>query len=142
MEAQAQEDRRCVGSVPVLELTGTGGAKSEEFEVTTDSFRVVYGLMGADASNSTLEIDVLGDGVSVSGIQNGEDVGKNFVSVSPGTYTLNITSSGDAEYMVKVEECDAQSAERLKEPRPLLDSGPEQRLAGRILQRAECRPEP
>ncbi len=109
MEARAQEDRTCAGSVSVLEVTGAGDTRSEEFEVTSGSFRVVYELMGADASNSSLGIEVLGDGVSVSGTQSGEDVGENFVSGSPGVYTLDITSTGDAEYLVRVEECDGQS---------------------------------
>ncbi|CAA9436022.1 MAG: hypothetical protein AVDCRST_MAG37-972 [uncultured Rubrobacteraceae bacterium] len=111
IEARAQEDRTCADSVPVLEITGAGDTKSEEFEVTANSFRVVYELMGADASNSSLEIDVLGDGVSVSGTQTGEDVGENFVNGSSGIYTLNVTSSGNAEYLVKVEECDEQSSD-------------------------------
>lgn len=109
MEARAQEDRTCADSVSVLEVTGAGDTRSEEFEVTSDSFRVVYELVGADASNSSLGIEVLGDGVSVSGTQTGEDVGENFVSGSPGVYTLDITSTGDAEYLVRVEECDGQS---------------------------------
>ncbi len=110
-EARAQEDQACAGAEPVLEITGAGDITDEQFEVTTDSFRVVYELMGADASNSTLEINVLGNGVNASGSQTGEGVGETFVSGSSGTYTLDITSSGDAEYMVMVEECggDGQS---------------------------------
>lgn len=111
-EARAQEDQTCAGAEPVLEIPGSGDTTGEEFEVTTDSFRIVYELTGAAASSSTLEINVLGDGVNVSGSQTGEGVGETFISGSPGTYTLDITSSGDAEYMVIVEECggDAQSA--------------------------------
>lgn len=111
-EARAQEDQTCAGAQPVVELTGPGDITGEEFEVATGSFRVVYELMGADTSNSTLEINVVGDGVSASGFQTGEGVGETFVSGSPGTYTLDVTSSSDAEYMIMVEECggDGQNA--------------------------------
>ncbi len=110
-EARAQEDQSCAGAEPVLEITGSGDTTGEEFEVTTDSFRVAYELMGADASNSTLEINVRGDGVSASGSQTGKGIGETFVSGSPGAYTLDITSSGDTDYMIVVEECggDGQS---------------------------------
>ncbi len=110
-EARAQEEQTCANAQSVLEITGSGDATGEEFEVTTDSFRVAYGLMGGDASNSTLEITVLGNGVSESVAQTGEGVGEIFVGVSPGTYTLDISSPGSAEYTVTVERCggDGQS---------------------------------
>lgn len=118
-EARAQTDQTqennqtCADPRTVLEFTGSGDTRSEEFEVTSGSFRVVYELRGGDGSDSSLNIDVLGDGVSVGGaVQTGTGTGQTFISSAPGIYTLDIAATGGAEYTVTVEECggDVQSA--------------------------------
>lgn len=110
-EARAQETIDCPDGRVIDEFAGEGAQLTDDFD-TTDSFRVTYDLRSAGAREPSLDIVALDeDGVrSVDAFQTGEGTGESLVNDSPGTYYLDIETTGDADYTVTVEQCEEDGA--------------------------------
>lgn len=106
-EARAQgESGQCPNPRPVNTFTGNGPQETPPFQINTTSFRVSYDAQG---SSGSLEVDVVpeeeqdvavGDPIQ----QRGPGSGQVFVDEGPGSYFLDIISSG-LDYTLTVEEC-------------------------------------
>ena len=108
-EARAQEETSidCPDGRVVNEFAGDGDQITEDFDAPED-FRVTYDLRSAGLEEPSLDIVALNeDGVrSVDASQTGEGTGESLVNDSPGTYYLDIETTGDADYTVTVEQCE------------------------------------
>jgi hypothetical protein len=107
-EVEAQQGE-CPNPQLVDEINGSGAQQSPPFNTTTDSFRVSYDAT-ADIEDAPFFLTVeptdpsqllgpLGD-VSRTGSASGE----TFANASPGCYFLNINSTGNTSYNIKIEE--------------------------------------
>jgi hypothetical protein len=106
-DAQAQETTDCPDGRVVNEFTGYGAQLTDDFD-TTRPFRVTYDLRSTGREEPSLNVVALDeDGVrSVDALQTGEGAGETRVNDSPGTYYLDIETTGDADYTVSVEQCE------------------------------------
>ena len=106
-DAQAQETADCPDRRVVNEFIGYGAQLTDDFD-TTRPFRVTYDLRPAGREEPSLNVVALDeDGVrSVDALQTGEGAGETHVNDSPGTYYLDIETTGDADYTVSVEQCE------------------------------------
>ncbi len=114
--ARAQEtEASCPNAQLIDEFMGTSSQRSDTFQTATDSLLITYDVISADvtqpstsgSAEPSVTIDVLDEqGTPVgSASQNGEGAGETLVSTPPGTYSLDITATGNADYVVTVEEC-------------------------------------
>ena len=110
-DAQAQETADCPDGRVVNEFIGYGTQLTDDFD-TTRPFRVTYDLRSAGREEPSLNVVALDeDGVrSVDALQTGEGAGETRVNDSPGTYYLDIETTGDADYTVSVEQCEEEDA--------------------------------
>lgn len=111
-EARAQEeDAECSDGRVIDEFVGNGAQLTDAFD-TTDAFRVIYDLRSAGARKPSLDIVALDhDGFqAVDASQSGEGTGETIVNDSPGTYYLDIETTGDADYTVTVEQCEDEGS--------------------------------
>lgn len=111
-EARAQETTvDCPDGRTIDEFAGYGAQLTDDFD-TTRPFRVTYDLRSAGLEKPSLDIVALDEnGVrSVDALQTGEGTGKTRVNDSPGTYYLDIETTGDADYTVTVEQCQEDDA--------------------------------
>ncbi len=108
--AQAQGTEDCPNAQIIDEFEGTGSQRTETFD-TTGPFLITYDLTSTGDANPTLSIAVSAEeGGSVDNAsQTGEGTGDLLVDEPPGAYYLNITTSGDANYIVTVERCEGGS---------------------------------
>ena len=108
-EARAQETVDCPEGRAVNEFVGYGAQLTDDFD-TTRPFRVTYDLRSAGLEEPSLDIVALDeDGLrSVDALQTGEGTGETRVNDSPGTYYLDIETTGDADYTVTVEQCEEE----------------------------------
>jgi len=106
-EARAQETADCPEGRVVNEFVGSGAQLTDDFDATRP-FRVTYDLRSAGLEEPSLDIVALDEnGVrSVDALQTGEGTGETRVNDSPGTYYLDIETTGDADYTVSVEQCE------------------------------------
>ena len=106
-DAQAQETTDCPNGRVMNEFLGYGAQLTDDFDATRP-FRVTYDLRSAGREEPSLNIVALDeDGVrSVDALQTGEGAGETRVNDSPGTYYLDIETTGDADYTVSVEQCE------------------------------------
>ena len=110
-EARAQETADCPDGRAVNEFVGYGAQLTDGFD-TTRPFRLTYDLRSAGVEEPSLDIVALdedGDR-SIDALQTGEGAGETRVSDSPGTYYLDIETTGDADYTVTVEQCEEDDA--------------------------------
>ena len=118
--ARAQETgTSCPNARFIDEFTGTGNQTSDTFRTTTGSLLITYDVISADSTEPStsggaqpsVNIGVLNEqGTSVGNAsQNGEGAGETLVSTPPGTYSLDIAATGNADYVVSVEECGGNS---------------------------------
>jgi hypothetical protein len=114
--ARAQEtEASCPNAQLIDEFMGTSSQRSDTFQTATDSLLITYDVISADvtqpstsgSAEPSVTIDVLDEqGTPVgSASQNGEGAGETLVSTPPGTYSLDIMATGNADYVVTVEEC-------------------------------------
>lgn len=110
-EARAQETADCPDGRVVNEFVGHGAQLTDDFDATRP-FRVTYDLRSAGLEEPSLDIVALDEnGVrSVDSLQTGEGTGETRVNDSPGTYYLDIETTGDANYTVTVEQCEDDDA--------------------------------
>ena len=110
-DAQAQETADCPDGQVVNEFIGYGAQLTDDFD-TTRPFRVTYDLRSAGREEPSLNVVALDeDGIrSVDALQTGEGAGETRVNDSPGTYYLDIETTGDADYTVSVEQCENDDA--------------------------------
>ncbi len=89
------------------EFLGYGAQLTDDFDATRP-FRVTYDLRSAGREEPSLNVVALDeDGVrTVDALQTGEGAGETRVNDSPGTYYLDIETTGDADYTVSVEQCE------------------------------------
>ena len=109
-EARAQETTvDCPDGRTIDEFVGYGAQLTDDFD-TTRPFRVTYDLRSAGLEEPSLDIVALDEnGVrSFDALQSGEGTGKTRVNDSPGTYYLDIETTGDADYTVTVEQCEEE----------------------------------
>jgi hypothetical protein len=108
-EARAQETVDCPDGRVVNEFVGYGAQLTDDFD-TTRPFRVNYDLRSTGLEEPSLDIVALDeDGIrSVDALQTGEGTGETRVNDSPGTYYLDIETTGDADYTVTVEQCEEE----------------------------------
>ncbi|MCA1718730.1 MAG: hypothetical protein LC781_18535 [Actinobacteria bacterium] len=108
-EARAQETADCPDGRVVNEFVGYGAQLTDDFD-TTRPFRVNYDLRSAGREEPSLDIVALDENGarSVDALQSGEGTGKTRVNDSPGTYYLDIETTGDADYTVTVEQCEEE----------------------------------
>lgn len=108
-EARAQETVDCSDGQVMNEFVGYGAQLTDNFD-TTRPFRVNYDLRSTGLEEPSLDIVALDeDGLrSVDALQTGEGTGKTRVNDSPGTYYLDIETTGDADYTVTVEQCEEE----------------------------------
>jgi hypothetical protein len=106
-DAQAQETVDCSDGRVLNEFTGYDAQLTNDFD-TTRPFQVTYDLRSAGREEPSLNVVALDeDGVrSVDAWQTGEGAGKTRVNDSPGTYYLDIETTGDADYTVSIEQCE------------------------------------
>ena len=106
-EAQAQETADCLDGRVVNEFVGYDAQLTNDFD-TTRPFRLTYDLRSAGRGEPSLNVVALDeDGVrSVDALQTGEGAGETRVNDSPGTYYLDIETTGNADYTVSVEQCE------------------------------------
>jgi hypothetical protein len=93
----------------VNEFVGYGAQLTDDFDATRP-FRVNYDLRSTGLEEPSLNIVALDeDGIrSVDALQTGEGTGETRVNDSPGTYYLDIETTGDADYTVTVEQCEEE----------------------------------
>jgi hypothetical protein len=110
-EARAQETADCPDGRVVNEFVGYGAQLTDDFDAKRP-FRVTYDLRSAGLEEPSLDIVALDEnGVrSVDALQTGEGTGETRVNDSPGTYYLDIETTGDADYTVTVEQCQDDDA--------------------------------
>jgi hypothetical protein len=106
-DAQAQETADCPDGRVANEFFRYGAQLTDDFD-TTRPFRVTYDLRPAGREEPSLNVVALDEhGVrSVDALQTGEGAGETHVNDSPGTYYLDIDTTGDADYTVSVEQCE------------------------------------
>ncbi len=107
-EARAQEGAECRDARVVEEFIGNGDQQTAGFD-TTGSFRVNYDLSATGNQRPSMEIIAYNDGDGspvVDATQVGEGAGETVVDGPPGTYYLDIVTTGDADYNVIVEQCE------------------------------------
>ncbi len=107
-EARAQEGAECRDARVVEEFIGNGDQQTAGFD-TTGSFRVNYDLNATGNQRPSMEIIAYNnrDGSpAVDATQLGEGAGETVVDGPPGTYYLDIVTTGDADYNVSVEQCE------------------------------------
>ena len=111
-EARAQQAVDCPDGRVIEEFVGDGAQLTDDFD-TTDSFRVAYGLRSAGLEKPSLDIVAFDeDGVrSADAVQTGEGNGETLVDGSPGTYYLDIKTTGDDDYTVTVDQCEEDEEE-------------------------------
>lgn len=108
-EARAQETADCPDGQVVNEFVGYGAQLTDDFD-TTRPFRLNYDLRSTGLEEPSLDIVALDedDVRSVDASQTGEGTGETRVNDSPGTYYLDIETTGDADYTVTVEQCEEE----------------------------------
>jgi len=108
-EARAQETVDCPDGQVMNEFVGYGAQLTDNFD-TTRPFRVNYDLRSTGLEEPSLDIAALDkNGLrSVDALQTGEGTGETRVNDSPGTYYLDIETTGDADYTVTVEQCEEE----------------------------------
>ena len=108
-EARAQETADCPDGQVVNEFVGYGAQLTDDFD-TTRPFRLNYDLRSTGLEEPSLDIVALDedDVRSVDALQTGEGTGETRVNDSPGTYYLDIETTGDADYTVTVEQCEEE----------------------------------
>ncbi len=107
-EARAQENVECRDARVVEEFIGNGDQQTAGFD-TTGSFRVNYDLSATGNQRPSMEIIAYNnrDGSpAVDATQLGEGAGETAVDGRPGTYYLDIVTTGDADYNVTIEQCE------------------------------------
>jgi len=107
-EARAQKNVECRDARVVEEFIGNGDQQTAGFD-TTGSFRVNYDLSATGNQRPSMEIIAYNnrDGSpAVDATQLGEGAGETAVDGRPGTYYLDIVTTGNADYNVTVEQCE------------------------------------
>jgi hypothetical protein len=106
-EAQAKETVDCQDGQLVDEFVGYGAQLTDNFD-TTDSFRLNYDLRSTGQEKPSLDIIAFKrDGSrAADAFRVGEGSGETIVNKPPGTYYLDINTTGDADYTVSVEQCE------------------------------------
>ena len=106
-EAQAKETVNCQDRQLVDEFVGYGAQLTDNFD-TTDSFRLNYDLRSTGQEKPSLDIIAFKrDGSrAADAFRAGEGTGETIVNKPPGTYYLDINTTGDADYTVSVEQCE------------------------------------
>jgi hypothetical protein len=108
-EAQAKETVNCQDGQLVDEFVGYGAQLTDNFD-TTDSFRLNYDLRATGLEKPSLDIIAYKrDGSrAADAFRTGEGTGETIVNKPPGTYYLDINTTGDADYTVSVEQCEGE----------------------------------
>jgi hypothetical protein len=108
-EAQAKETVNCQDGQLVDEFVGYGAQLTDNFD-TTDSFRLNYDLRSTGLEKPSLDIIAFKrDGSrAADAFRVGEGTGETIVNKPPGTYYLDINTTGDADYTVSVEQCEGE----------------------------------
>jgi len=107
-EARAQEgNEECRDVQLVDEFNGDGDQQTDDFDIK-GPFRVSYDLKATGHQEPSLDIIAFNrDGSrAVDAFQPREGAGKTFANKPPGTYYLDIATTGDADYSVTVEQCE------------------------------------
>ncbi len=106
-EARAQQAVDCPDGRVIDEFVGDGAQLTDDFDATRP-FRVTYDLRSAGLEEPSLDIIAFDedDVRSADAVQTGEGNGETLVDGSPGTYYLDIQTTGDADYTVTVEQCE------------------------------------
>lgn len=114
-EAWAQEEgeESCQDARLVREFDGRGDQLTDTFDTDAGSFRVTQDLRGNGNPDPYLNTLVLDDDGSPAGdaFQSGEGTRETFIDGSPGSYYLDIDTTGDVDYTVTVEQCEGDDAE-------------------------------
>jgi hypothetical protein len=109
-EAWAQEegDASCPDSRLVKEFDGKGDQLTDTFDTEAGFFRVTQDLRGKDGLEPYLNTVVFDEDGSPAGdaFQSGEGTRETLVEGSPGSYYLDIDTTGDVDYTVTVEQCE------------------------------------
>lgn len=107
-EAHAKETVNCQDGQLVDEFVGYGAQLTDNFD-TTDSFRLNYDLRSTGLEKPSLDIIAFKrDGSrAADAFRVGEGTGETIVNKPPGTYYLDINTTGDADYTVSVEQCES-----------------------------------
>src|SRR5215210_6994734 len=112
LEARAQETVDCADGQAVDEFVRYGAQLTDDFD-TTDSFRLNYDLRSTGLEEPSLDIVAFNrDGYrAADAFQPGEGTGETIVRKPPGTYHLDINTTGDADYTVSVEQCENENSD-------------------------------
>jgi hypothetical protein len=114
-EAWAQEEgeESCQDARLVREFDGRGDQLTDTFDTDAGSFRVTQDLRGNGNPDPYLNTVVLDDDGSPAGdaFQSGEGTRETFIDGSPGSYYLDIDTTGDVDYTVTVEQCEGDDPE-------------------------------
>ncbi len=109
-EAWAQEegDASCPDPRLVKEFDGKGDQLTDTFDTEAGFFRVTQDLRGKDGLEPYLNTVVFDEDGSPAGdaFQSGEGTRETLVEGSPGSYYLDIDTTGDVDYTVTVEQCE------------------------------------
>ncbi len=109
-EARAQEETSvaCPDARLVDEFVGNGNQRTDSFDTTADSFRVTYDLMSTGDQEPSLNLLTYNEDGSpaADAFQSGEGIGETLVDQPQGTYFLDLSTTGDADYVVTVEQCE------------------------------------
>jgi hypothetical protein len=109
-EAWAQEEgeESCQDARLVKEFDGKGDQLTDTFDTDAGSFRVTQDLRGTGGPEPYLNTVVFDEDGSPAGdaFQSGEGIRETFIDGSPGSYYLDIDTTGDVDYTVTVEQCE------------------------------------
>ena len=109
-EAWAQEegDASCPDPRLVKEFDGKGDQLTDTFDTEAGFFRVTQDLRGKDGLDPYLNTVVFDEDGSPAGdaFQSGEGTRETLVEGPPGSYYLDIDTTGDVDYTVTVEQCE------------------------------------
>ncbi len=106
--AQEESDASCPDPRLVKEFDGKGDQLTDTFDTEAGFFRVTQDLRGKDGLEPYLNTVVFDEDGSPAGdaFQSGEGTRETLVEGSPGSYYLDIDTTGDVDYTVTVEQCE------------------------------------
>lgn len=114
-EAWAQEEgeESCRDARLVNEFDGRGDQLTDTFDTDGSSFRVTQDLRGTGGPAPYLNTVVFDEDGSPAGdaFQSGEGTRETFIDGSPGSYYLDIDTTGEVDYTVTVEQCEGDEPE-------------------------------
>ena len=113
------------GCTPVTEIEGRGDQQSEPFQISDQSFRVIFEADNPGETDGYAFFNVIdeNDGIvqpdsqDLSSDSPARVEGEAAFSSGPGEYVIEIASE-EADYTLTVEDCDGSSAVRTASQRP------------------------